>query len=31
MVAVPIPRFDRGRRALEKERIDNAIREMVER
>ena len=30
MVAVPIPRFDRHRKALAKTRIDEAVREVVE-
>jgi len=30
MVAVPIPRFGQDRKALEKKRIDEAIREVVE-
>ena len=30
MVAVPIPRFGRDRRPLEKAKIDKAIREVVE-
>ena len=30
MIAVPIPRFDKSKRPIEKERIDEAIREVVE-
>lgn len=30
IVAVPIPRFDRSKRPIKKERIDEAIREVVE-
>lgn len=30
LIAVPIPRFDRSKRPIEKERIDEAIREVVE-